>query len=58
MQHQMDGEAVGGYMWTYSGWFGYFTVDTLDTQLQQLETELAAGDTSKATDMRYLKSTR
>jgi len=35
----------------------FFTVDTLDTQLQQREAELAAGDTSKVTDMRYLKST-
>jgi hypothetical protein len=64
---KIDGKAVGGYAWTYSGWFGYyhyitlcttfFTIDTLDTQLQQREAELAAGGTSKVTDMRYLKST-
>ncbi|MCJ1297317.1 hypothetical protein MMC08_000103 [Hypocenomyce scalaris] len=62
-----DGKAISGYAWTINGWFRYyhyitlcpafFTLDSLATQLETHEEELAHGDTSKVVDMQYLKST-
>jgi hypothetical protein len=64
---KIDNKAVGGYAWTYSGWFGYyhyitlcptfFTLETLDTKLQQVESDLASGSTKTATDMTWLRTT-
>ena len=59
-------KGVGGYAWTYSGWWGYyhyitlcptfFTMDTLATKLNQVEQDLAKGSTKMAKDMDWLKS--
>ncbi|KAI9747701.1 MAG: hypothetical protein M4579_007409, partial [Chaenotheca gracillima] len=61
------GKAVGGYGWTYKGILGsyhyitlcppFFTVETLETQVKARREELARGDTSRVTDMRYLQTT-
>lgn len=63
----IDGKAVGGYGWTDNGWFGYyhyitlcptfFTADSLDTKLSQVEEELNRGVTDKASNMDWLRST-
>ena len=64
----IDGKAVGGYAWTSTGWFGYkyhyatlcpvfFTLETLDTLFVERDKEVAGGDTSKVTDMDWMKST-
>lgn len=59
-------KGVGGYAWTYSGWFGYyhyitlcptfFTMDTLGTKINQVEQDLAKGSTKMAKDMEWLRS--
>lgn len=61
------GTTVGGYAWTYSGWFGYyyyitlcptfFTASNVSTILQLREEDLAAGNTNTVTDMRYFRTT-
>ncbi|KAJ5577638.1 uncharacterized protein N7459_006602 [Penicillium hispanicum] len=58
---------VGGYAWTYNGWFGYyhyitfcppfFSIDNMDQKLTEIESELSSGKTDKASDMRYLRTT-
>ena len=63
---KIDGKAVGGYTWIYSGWFGYyhniilcptsFTIDTLVTKLEQVEEELSRGITKMASDMSWLNN--
>lgn len=62
-----EGKAVGGYARTDSGWFGYyhyitlcdtfFTVDSMDTKITEIEDDLRSGSKTKAGDMRYLKTT-
>ena len=64
---QIDGKGVGGYAWTYDGWWAYyhyitlcppfFSLDSLSDKLDEIEGDLASGSTTKASDMRYLKST-
>ena len=63
----IGGKAVGGYAWTYSGWVYYyhyitlcppfFTMESLSTKINDVEQELARGETTMATDMRYLSNT-
>ena len=63
----IEGKGVGGYAWTYSGWFYYyhyitlcptfFTLETLSDKVDEIEADLASGNTDKARDMRYLKNT-
>ncbi|GIZ39830.1 hypothetical protein CKM354_000319700 [Cercospora kikuchii] len=63
----IENKAVGGYAWTYSGWFGYyhyitlcptfFKQVTLDTKLSQVEDELKKGVTKMASDASWLDST-
>jgi hypothetical protein len=58
---------VGGYAWTYNGWFGYyhyitfcppfFSLDNIDQKITEIESELSGGKTEKASDMRYLRTT-
>jgi hypothetical protein len=58
---------VGGYAWTYNGWFGYyhyitfcppfFSLDNLDQKITEIESDLSSGKTDKASDMRYLRTT-
>ncbi|KAF2793033.1 hypothetical protein K505DRAFT_350230 [Melanomma pulvis-pyrius CBS 109.77] len=52
-----DGKSVGGYVWTYKGWFRYpdivmcepfFSSDTLMYKIDQIEEELANGKLEKA----------
>lgn len=62
-----DGKTVGGYAWTYKGWFGYyyyvtlcpafFSLDSLDQKFEEIEKKLADGFTKEASDARYLRST-
>jgi hypothetical protein len=64
---KIDGKAVGGYAWTYSGWVYYyhyitlcpafFSLDTLDKKLNDVEQELGSGSKRMATDMTWLRST-
>jgi hypothetical protein len=61
------GKGVGGYAWTYSGWVYYyhyitlcplfFSLDTLDTKIADVERDLASGSTKFATDMTWLQNT-
>jgi hypothetical protein len=63
----VQGKAVGGYAWTYNGYFGYyhyitfcptfFTLETLDTKLNDVSQELGKGVTTMATDMTWLRTT-
>ncbi|KAL9619882.1 MAG: hypothetical protein Q9160_005529 [Pyrenula sp. 1 TL-2023] len=63
----IDGKAVGGYAWTYSGYLYYyyyitlcptfFTLETLDTKINDVEQDLAKGDTKMAKDMEWLRTT-
>jgi hypothetical protein len=52
---KVEGKAVGGYAWTYDGWFGYkyfyitpcpvfFTLDTLEQKTTQIEDGMQRGD--------------
>ena len=64
---KIDGKAVGGYAWTYSGWVSYyhyitlcstfFTLDSLATKINDVEQELANGGTRMVKDMTWLRST-
>ena len=64
---KIDGKAVGGYAWTYEGWLynyyyitlcpTFFTLDTLDKKLNDVEQELGRGNKRMATDMTWLRST-
>ena len=64
---KIGGKGVGGYAWTYSGWTAYynyitlcppfFLLDTLATQLENVEKDLASGSTKLASDMTWLTST-
>ena len=59
-------KGVGGYAWTYTGWWGYyhyitlcplfFTIDDLSTKLNMVEQELASGSTKMAKDMTWLNT--
>jgi hypothetical protein len=61
------GKGVGGYAWTYSGWVYYyhyitlcplfFSPDTLDTKIADVERDVASGSTKFATDMTWLQNT-
>ena len=63
----IDGKAVGGYAWTYNGWWAYytyitlcptfFTLDTLSSKINDVEQDLASGSTKMAKDMTWLRST-
>lgn len=63
----IGGKGVGGYAWTYPGWFGYyyyitvcpvfFTIDTLSSKINDVQQELASGSTRMATDMTWLRTT-
>ena len=63
----IEGKSVGGYAWTYNGWFAYyhyitlcptfFTLETLSDKVEEIEADLASGKTEKASDMRYLSNT-
>jgi len=54
----INGKAVGGYAWTYSGWLFYyhyitlwsafFSLDTLATKIGDVEKDLASGSTRMA----------
>ena len=64
---KIGGKGVGGYAWTYSGWFYYyhyitlcppfFTIDSLSTKINTVEQDLASGSTKMAKDMTWLSST-
>lgn len=64
---KINGKAVAGYAWTYNGWWAYyhyitlcppfFTLDSLSKKIGEIEEDLASGSTTKAGDMRYLRST-
>jgi hypothetical protein len=64
----IDRKAVGGYGWSAQGWLGYwyhyitlcppfFSLETLDTKLNDVEQELANGVTRMAKDMTWLRTT-
>lgn len=63
---KIEGKAVGGYAWTYSGWASYyyyitlcptfFELETLNTKINVVEQELASGSTRMAKDMTWLTS--
>lgn len=63
----IDGKAVGGYAWTYSGWVAYyhyitvcpvfFQLDTLSSKMEEVEKDLASGSTKMASDMTWLRNT-
>lgn len=62
----MNGKAVGGYAWTYSGWLYYyhyitvcpafFTLDSLSETINEVEQDLARGSTRMASDMSWLRT--
>jgi len=64
---QKDGKSVGGYAWTYNGWFGYyhyitmcapfFRSDDLEYKIKQIEDELAKGETKMASKAEWQKNT-
>lgn len=59
--------AVGGYAWTYSGWLYYyhhitlckpfFTLESLNDKIDDVENALRSGNTRYATDMTWLRTT-
>lgn len=63
----ITGKGVGGYAWTYKGWFfGYhyitfcplfFTLPSLNEKIDEIEDDLTKGRTDRARDMEWLKST-
>ncbi|KAF2850713.1 hypothetical protein T440DRAFT_396568 [Plenodomus tracheiphilus IPT5] len=64
---QKDGKSVGGYAWTYNGWFGYyyyitmcapfFQTDDLMGKIDLIEKEMAEGNPQKAQEAVWQKST-
>jgi hypothetical protein len=65
---QKDGKSVGGYAWTYDGWFGYkyyyitmcqpfFRTDDLMGKIDLIEKEMAQGNPQKAQEAVWQKST-
>ncbi|KAH9882337.1 hypothetical protein J1614_000573 [Plenodomus biglobosus] len=64
---QKDGKSVGGYAWTYSGWFGYyyyitmcapfFQTDDLMGKIDLIEKEMAEGNPQKAQEAVWQKNT-
>ena len=62
-----QGNAIGGYTETVNGWFGYyhyitfcppfFTIDTLSDKINDIEQDLAGGNTNTASDMTWLRTT-
>lgn len=64
---EIGGKSVGGYAWTYDGWFGYyhyitlcppfFSLDSMNTKLADVEKDLSSHSTRSASDMQYLKTT-
>ncbi|PVH93640.1 hypothetical protein DM02DRAFT_695367 [Periconia macrospinosa] len=67
-QIKVDGQALGGYAWTYDGWFGYkyyyitmcepfFRSDDLEYKITQIEEELAKGETEKASTAEWQRNT-
>lgn len=64
---QRDGKGVGGYGWTYKGWFGYyhyvtmcpifFTMDTMEERITAIEADLARGENKSATSADWQKHT-
>ncbi|KAI9830702.1 MAG: hypothetical protein M1826_004531 [Phylliscum demangeonii] len=63
---QKDGKSVGAYAWTVHGWFWdehhitlcppFFDLDSLDQKIDELEKDLAAGNTKSSSDARYQKT--
>jgi hypothetical protein len=64
----IDRKAVGGYAWSkhYFGWGwyhyitlcpAYFSLDSLDTKMSDVEDDLRRGSTTMATDMAWLRTT-
>ena len=64
----IDSKGVGGYAWSYTGWFGYeyyyitlcpifFGLDDLNDRFADVENDISNGRTNTASDMAWLKST-
>ncbi|KAF2872928.1 hypothetical protein BDV95DRAFT_568343 [Massariosphaeria phaeospora] len=62
-----DGKSIGGYAWTYNGWFGwyyyitmcppFFMMDNMEQKITQIESDLAKGDTTTARGADWQKHT-
>lgn len=63
----IGGKPVGGYAWSYTGWFGYqyyyinlcpvfFRLDSLDQKLQEIQDRLKGGDESWARQADWQKN--
>ncbi|KAF1828326.1 hypothetical protein BDW02DRAFT_246703 [Decorospora gaudefroyi] len=64
---EKDGKSIGGCAYEYKGWFGtyyyiamsapYFTMQSLDDKIQEIERDLRNGDTKTATRSVWQKNT-
>lgn len=63
---KVDGKSVGGYAWTYKGWFGtyqyitlcppFFTLDTLEEKITFVEDALQRGELKYAEGAEWQKN--